>query len=428
MVSMGMRWKCSALAWGCALMLAACGGSSSDVVVDEHQDDEQHEHTHIDTAGRLLVLQADSAQVHVVDLDHSSVMQSYTLDQPASAVYASPGQRYAVLLQRAHNQVQFVDGGLWQEDHGDHLHDYMQAPALLTMRVAGVQPTHYEGHEGLAAVFFDGRADAGEPASVALLSDAGIGAGQVLASHTLEVPMHGTAEPRGDYLLTTWRAADAATTLPSHVELYRRQGAQYQWQMRFDLECPNLHGSYSNARYTVFGCSDGVLVVQQDGDSFTARKIANLPDMGTARIGTVIGHKGTGALVGIASPGHFFSIDPAAGTMQRIEWAQGRTRRAHAIDGEGNNLLVLDDVGTLHILDLQTGSKRAEIAAIATMPSAAPFPAFATSQAAGKAWLSDPQGQRLVVIDTDGARLEGEIALNFNPTGLAWLGLPAHAH
>ncbi|THU04400.1 hypothetical protein E9531_03100 [Lampropedia puyangensis] len=424
------HWRNRTLILACAAALAACGGGSNGVIEVTPPDDgeEPHEHEPVASAGRLIALDANSAQVHAIDLENSSVLQSFTADYAPSALYASPGQRYAVLLQRNQNQAQFIDGGIWQEDHGDHLHDYEQAPALLNLRLSGVRPTHYETHEDKAALFFDGDASIGDKASIALFSDASIGSGQsavVEASHTLDSAMHGTAEPRGDWLLTTWKPVDATSTSPTHVELHHRHGDHFHMEKRFEQECPGLHGSYSNVRYSVFGCTDGVLVIEQNGDTFTARKVANPATMPSGvRIGTIIGNTHYDKFVGIASPGWLYEIDPEAGTITTIDWAEGRTRRAHVLDAQGENLLVLDDLGSLHILDVHTWAKRAEIAsAVAQMPSAAPFPSLAVSQAAETAWLSDPNGQRLTAIDLHDAKLGDSIALNFSPTSIVWLGV-----
>lgn len=436
------KWRNGALVLACAAALAACGGGSNDVAditpepTPPVNGEDPYDHNPIATAGRLIALEANSAQVHAIDLDQGTVLRSFTTDHAPSALYASPGQRYAVLLQRNQHQVQFIDGGIWQEDHGDHWHDYLQAPTLLNMRLTGVRPTHYEAHDGKAALFFDGDANTGDKVSIALFSDASIAGGQsalVEASHTLDSAMHGTAEPRGDWLLTTWKPADASSTSPTHVELHHLHGDHYHLEKRFEQECPGLHGSYSNVRYSVFGCTDGVLVIEQNGDHFEARKVANPASMAAGvRIGTITGNAHYGKFVGIASPGGLYEIDPAAGTITAINWSEGRTRRAHAIDAEGENLLVLDDLGSLHILATDNWTKRAEIAtAVATMPSAAPFPSFAVSQSAETAWLSDPNGQRLTEIDLHAAKLGHSIALNFSPTSLVWLGTPAatgHAH
>lgn len=427
------HWQKSTLVLACAMALAACGGGSNDLDTKPPADDD-HSHPHIETAGRLVALEAGSPQVHVIDLDKGRLLQSFTLDNPTSAIYPSPNNRYAVLPQRAQNQVQFIDGGIWQEDHGNHLHDYMKDPALLPTRLTGSRPTHYERHAGQAALFFDGNTAAGQNASVAVLTDASIGKphAPAMATQGLSLPMHGTAEPRGDWLLTTWRAeaTPGGSTLPSQVELYHRHDDHYHFERRFDEQCPMLHGSYSNEKYSAFGCSDGILVVKQDGDTFTARKIDNPADIGeNVRIGAIIGNAHYGKFVGIASPGHLFEIDPEAGRISRIQWGEGLIRRAHAMDAEGENLLVLDSTGTVHILDVKTWRKRAEIAGvIANMPAKAPYPSFAVSAAHDKAWLSDPQGQRLHTIDLDEARVQGSIALNFSPTNMVWLGLPEHKH
>ncbi|WP_051237589.1 hypothetical protein [Ottowia thiooxydans] len=427
-----VRWKRAVLVAACAGALAACGGGSSDVQ-DVGGGDHGHDpdHGHVETAGRLVVLEPGSNQVHVIDLDAGSVMQSYIADGTPSAVYASPDRRYAVVFQATQNQVQFVDGGIYQEPHADHMDDKKESPRLMNTRLSGVRPSHYESHGELAAVFFDGNAATNANASIALLSDESIGKPSVtLATQGLSSPMHGTAEPRGDWLLTTWKAPETAGTTPTHVELYERHGDHFHQAKRFEQECPGLHGSYSNTNYTAFGCSDGVLVIRQAGQEFTAQKIPNPASMASGvRISTIIGNDHMTSFVGIGSGGNMFEIDPVAGAIKRIDWAEGRVRRAHALDAEGASLLVLDDIGTLHILSTKDWSKRAALTSvISSMPTAAPYPALAVSANDDKVWISDPQGRRLHAVDIGDAAVKGSVALNFNPGGLTWLGISAHAH
>lgn len=411
-----------------ALALAACGGSSSDEEVITPPDD-GHTHTDIETAGRLVIGESGSSAIHVYDLDSQSVIQTFAADNAPSAIYSSPDQRYALLFQRTQGVVQFVDGGIWQEDHVDHLHDYKEAPALLTTRWSGASPTHYETHDDKAAIFFDGNAQSGVNASVSLLSDSSIATGTPEATLQLASAMHGTAEPRGEYLLTTYIPTDGSSSLPTHVELYHQHGDHYHLEKKFEPECPGLHGSFSNKDYIAFGCTDGVLVVHQDGSNFTASKIANPAGIGSGvRIGTIIGHEDLTSFVGIASPGHLFNIDPVAGTISRITWEDGRTRRAHTLDAEGKNLLVLDDQGKLHILDTQNWSKRATVDAVGNMPSAAPFPALVASHASDTAFLADVNGKQISVIDLDSASIKVKYPLNFTPSALTWLGLAADEH
>ena len=414
-----------ALAIASLAALAACGGASGDDAPDDHG----HDHPHVETAGRLAIISGTASSVRVYDLDSKSVAQTFPLANVPSAIHASPDRRYALAVQRTQDLVSFVDGGVWQEDHGDHLHDYKEAPALLGFTLTGSRPTHYEAHDDLAALFMDG-VDPAVAAEAVLLSDRGIGAGKVEARLALPNPMHGTAEPRGDFLLTTYRAPGAASTLPQQVELYRRNGTTYSFVQRFAETCPDLHGSFSNAQHTAFGCSDGVLVVTQAGDTFTARKLAN--PAGTpagVRIGTLVGHHDLDGFVGIASPGSLFAIDPTAGTIAPIAWADGRTRRAHAFDAEAENFLVLDDLGTLHLLDVAAGyTVRGTLPAVPAMPGAAPFPSIAVSHAADRAFVSDPQGNAIVVVDTAARTIAERLPLDFSPSGLTWLGVAGHDH
>lgn len=409
-------------------LLAAC---NSETQQGKPSADAGHDDDHASsTLGRLAISEAGATALRVYDLDKQAVAQSFTLAYAPSALYASPDRRYALAIQRTQDAVQIVDGGVWQEDHGDHLHDYAEAPRLLSYQINGVRPTHYETHDRLAALFMDGLVSSNSPAGVVTLSDASVAASRPEATLTLDKPMHGTAEPRGEYLLTTYRAPDNTDTLPSQVELYRRQGSSYQFVQRFDPPCPGLHGSYSNAHYSAFGCSDGVLLIHQDGANFTASKLANPADIGTGvRIGTITGHHEQARFVGIASPGHLFEIDPDKATITRINWATGRMQRGVAFDRHGKQLLVLDDQGSVHVLDSAAAwAKRSSLSVIASMPTASPFPSLAVSQSDDLAYLADPAGRQIAVIDIAQASLRAPLPLNFSPMGLTWLGIAHHDH
>jgi hypothetical protein len=75
-------------------------------------------------------------------MDSGTVEASHLMADPPAAVYARPRGRYAGVMQRTQDRVQFVDGGIWQEDHGNHLRDYKQASRLTSFTLAGARPTH----------------------------------------------------------------------------------------------------------------------------------------------------------------------------------------------------------------------------------------------------------------------------------------------
>jgi len=401
------------------LALVGCNDKDTLPPIDDH------DHDHVETAGRLVVGQASPATAHVIDLDDGRTLRSLTLDFAASAIYASPDHRYAVLLQRTSDQVQFVDGGLWQEDHGDHLHDYAEDPLLLALKLQGARPTHYEVHDTLAALFHDGNAATAQNAGVAVLSDASLGSAATEATLDLPIAMHGTAEPRGDFLLTTHREAGTESTLPSAVDLYRRNVAGYDFVERIAEPCPGLHGSYSNDDYTLFGCTDGVLVVEQNGETFTASKIANVAGMAAgARIGTVVGHHDLEGFGGFAG-NDLYAIDPSAGSMRRIDWAAGAavTKIAHAMDAEGERFLILDSAGTLRVLDPANGWANLGSLPVISSFNEGQAPVITLSHAEDLAFVTDPADRSIAVIDLETLSERERLRFDFAPSAVTWLGI-----
>lgn len=414
----------------CATLLAACGGGAGS------GDDHDHDFEPIDTAGRLAIAEKDAPILRIQDLDLGQVEASHSLDHPASAVYASPGGRYAVIFQRTQDQVQFVDGGIWQEDHGDHLHDYKQASRKLAWKLSGPRPTHYDVQHGRqAAVFMDGVGDATPPrlASVKLLTDASIGAANTVASLDLDLAIHGLAEPVDNRLLAVARAADASDALPTHLRLYHRTGSTYSAVRELPTRCDGMHGSFSSGSYTAVGCNDGVLLVRHVSDIEVSDQKVSTP----VRIGTIAGHpRAPGQFVGIGNDGiapapmttRFFAIDGS--TAQELElqgWSTGRLRRAHAFDRTGQRFFVLDDEGSLTVLQRQQGGQWAPLVrvpqAIPAMPAAAPWPAFATSGARDEIYLTDPVARQLVVIDSTAGTVTARRSLGYVPAYVTWLGI-----
>jgi len=410
-----------------ALAAAACGGGGGSAEAPA----KEHENTAIDTAGRLALTEDAAATLRLYDLDGSRTEASMALANVPSAVYASPGGRYALAVQRAQDTVQIADGGIWQEDHGDHLHDYKSAPSLLALRINGPQPTHYDDRAGQATFFMDGRATTTpqQPSSAVLFSDASIARGTVLASLTLASAMHGFAEPNGSHLVASYRDPAVTGSPVNQVEIYRRDGAAYSLVQRLDPLCPGMHGSYTRGNTTVAGCSDGALLTQPDGAAFAASKIA-----AASGISTIAGHARVARFVGIGNTGtpsttKFFDIDPATRTATPISisgWGEGRLRRAHGFDRNGRYLLVLDDLGTLYVLEPTASgwtTRKAIAGAVPVMPAAAPFPAFAANGARNEVYLTDPVARQLVAIDVDKLEVGRRLQLDFKPSYAAWLGI-----
>jgi hypothetical protein len=190
-----------------------------------------------------------------------------------------------------------------------------------------------------------------------------------------------------------------------------------------------MHGSASNGHHTVFGCEDGVLVIEKDGDNYTASKIDNPADMpADATIGTVMAHPERETLIGLARPNLMFEIDAEAGTVTSIPWS-GVVRVASAFDSTGQMLMAMDESGQVHVLDGSQGwALKAALPAATGVPDSGSSPTIEAHAHEGFAYISDPIGQRIVIVDTAAASIAGQISLDFAPGQIRWLGLPEHDH
>ncbi|HEY1077123.1 MAG TPA: hypothetical protein VGE51_10585 [Fontimonas sp.] len=380
-------------------------------------------HGHSESSGRLAFAGADGdPQISIFDIDTRTTTQ-IALSNVPTAVYASPGRRYALVVQADADQVGFVDGGVYaHEDHVD-----VETPTLLDFTLNGAKPAHYQSHEEQSALFFDGRDS--EPAQFALLTDASIGSGGIVASATLPAAVHGVAEPRDGYVLAVdYSLVESQAGTPRQaVKKYELHGDHFHDEGRLATPCENIHGAGTNDDYVAFGCQDGVLLVEQNGDLFTDRKIAT-----PQRITQIAGHDDAALLAGFAGAADgdtLYVIDPVAGTAVASDWKQGATanRRQHAFDAHGEHLLILDSTGTLHVLEASaTGFvPRGTVAVYSGDQTTA---RLATSPLEDLAYVTDPAGKSIAVIDLTLLEEVDRIDLDFAPIGIAWLGAADDTH
>lgn len=377
-----------------------------------------HDHDHVESSGRLVFGEDGSNRAHVLDLEDGTIMSSFELDNPVSAIYASPGGRYAVVLQSAAGKVGFIDGGVWQ--HGDHAH--ADDPVKLGLERSGIKPAHYRAHEDQAALFYDGEGDTA--ARFDLLTDASLAAGGIVASQTLPGPVHGIAEPRDGYVL----AVNLART---QVVPYEVHGDHFHEEAAFATLCEGLHGGSSNEDYSAFGCNDGVLVVQQTESGFEDFKIET-----PKRVTQVAGHHAVEHFAAFASDGTLYLIDPVAKTATELDWDGDTGARAarsqHLIDAHGEHLAILDSTGELHVVSLADWTRKGSMQAVEGIGSGTAGARLA-SGSADRLFVTDPVAQAVVEIDLEHIEEAGHYDLEFMPVGLAWLGIAAesdhdHAH
>ena len=412
-----------------ALLLTACKDSSNNST-DDHQTD----NFDLNETGRLVVTSSESAELGVFNSQDGSLIDRFTLNNSASGLYTSPQSRFALVVQRDNNQVQILDGGLYQEDHGDHLHPYEIAPQIMTQTLNGVRPTHYRDHEIRSAFFFDGNGEGSLLSSIISFDDE-----EILTNTTQSLAlnnfMHGTAEPRGEHLITTYRAPEATSVLPDQVELHTFNNASgnYDFVERFEERCPALHGSFSTEDASIFGCSDGVLVIRQNEETFTAEKILNpagFPD--DVRIGGFSGFADSNLLAGWAS-GELYAIDLDNNSMTSLDWRGGSEAdySTAKMDDEGNILMVLDKKGGLHLLDATNNfSHIAEVKVLNILPELEDHTSVSivSSKSSENVYISDAANNQLVVLNIESQQLQNTISLPFTPKHIAWVGVVGEEH
>jgi hypothetical protein len=431
--SLHAKRRLTLLTLAASALLAACGGGVKE------EETHESETVFIETAGRLATAEKGAKTLRIHDLDAGgNLLLSHTLDNEPSALYASPQGRYAVAVQRMQDQVQFVDGGVWQEDHGDHLHDYKQAARPINWVLSGARPTHYDVQIGKQAAFFmDGNTTASpaQMAGVRLFTDASIATGGTVASIDLGFAIHGLAEPVDNKLLAVSRAADAPDTLPTHLNLYQREGASWRLERQIPTRCNGMHGSYSSGNTTVAGCLEGMLLVRHtSGTAVNDGQLVSTP----LRVGTVAGHaRLPNQYIGIATEGaapapvttRFYALNGETGTVSDFvpqAWEAGRVRRAHAFDRSGQRFFILDDQGTLTVTQRNGGAwtHLTRISgAVSRMPAAAPWPVITANGAKDEIYLTDPEGRQIVVINSQTGAIAARRDLGFIPSNAVWLGI-----
>lgn len=444
-----------------AILLTGCGDAETTLIEkdpievpdDDHDDDHDHDDDDeflIDSMGRIAVLSGESNVASIFDLDDSELLDPFSLIHTSNTLTSSADYRFAVIASRSEDYVGFIDGGMWQEDHTAHLHDYEQSPAMSDFEVAGSRPTHILSHDGQLAVFFDGDADAGTPASVKVATDTQISSEtDPLPTLDYTVNMHGVAEARGEYLLATIRRDDAESTsaakiLPDQVGVYHLHDDEYEQEQVLDVLCPDLHGAAQNEDYVAFGCTDGVLVAHEHDGEYEAEKIANIDILDGLRIGTLYGHEESESLIGVAS-GHgggeatLIAVNPSQGTMEELEWQPESPADpvSYAFSHEGDAFLVLDSEGYLNVLEAheEDGGQHWELHArlditeedVSTMPEGMSF-SMTVAQNGHYAYISDPIAQHILQIDLETLTFTGDIELDFAPDSITWLGIAEADH
>ncbi|HBR99187.1 MAG TPA: hypothetical protein DD979_17685 [Gammaproteobacteria bacterium] len=366
------------------------------------------------------------------DIQQQAVITSFNLPgNGAARIYASPDKRYAVVVQRDDNQVSFVDSGVYVEDHGDHMHEYANDPAMSNFTLSGTAPTHYTQHSPYGFIFNDG--GEGITSSVDIFSDSSIGQGKLLASLNLDNAMHGVAKWAGDKLFVTRRDASITdTVLPAEVERYGFDGTTLTFEHRYEEQCPLLHGAGANDDYLVFGCGDGVLSIDLKAADFPGTHYPETADFGeNDRIGSVFAHHEAAALVGTVGfpQRRLFTLQPGSETaIAEIALPDGTGDVAQGFTCEGDRFYALTNDGQLHLFSTDDWSLADSLQVVDPLGAESAAPQVVCSQMEDMLFVLDVEQQSLISVNTSTASIASTTAMTQPVSNLTWLGFADHEH
>jgi hypothetical protein len=89
----------------------------------------------------------------------------------------------------------------------------------------------------------------------------------------------------------------------------------------------------------------------------------------------------------------------------------------------------MDEAGQVHLLDANQGwTLKATLPAATGVPTSGSQPMIESHghEEENIVYVSDPTGQRIVMIDPSTAAISGQIGLDFAPGQIRWLGIAEH--
>lgn len=368
---------------------------------------------------RVIVADAVAPQVVVVDVGGAGAPVRLETSSPAR-LHLGPDGRHAWAVQRDAGQVQVIDTGRIEEDHGDHSAVVLREPAILSATALGERPVHFNMDADRVAVFWDGT-------GTATLHDAAAAVGGDLAPvATFETgaPHHGAAVPVGEATLLT--VAPDGEGLPDALVLVGADGVEL-----VRVDCANLHGEGSAGGFVAFGCEDGVAIFDTSAAPPSGRFVPypeDAPEGGMIR--QLLSPRDTLALVGTWGSDHVVIFDPSAETGDFAFAALPAPRVAFALNEAGDQAFALLADGRLVRFSSLTGSMLGEtsgVTAAYSMERGVVRPMMAS--AADRVAVSDPAAGQVVLIDAGTLEVVERVAVGGTPQSLLLQAAePDHAH
>ncbi|WP_245819902.1 hypothetical protein [Rhodococcoides yunnanense] len=347
---------------------------------------------------RLVVADADSGRIEVLDLATEGTLASFEFDE-ASRITTING-RY-VIATGAH-QAHVVDPGSWTIDHGDHSHSYVKDPVAIGT-LDGDEPAHVIAGDRKVAVFFDGTG------TVDVVDFDSLSKGESAIATTFDAdPHHGIAVPLSDHFVVSTGGTEEG--LPDGLEL--RDGAG-ELVRALDVQCPEMHGEAVFSNYFLVACRDGVLKV--DAAQNFSTTIWPYPTPGKRAWAFEQAPKG--ALVASSTERGVLVLDSRSG-----EWVRANTADeslASGVSRDGKTVFSVQADGTFRTFDAATGAELSSTPVLDGRNDVVP----AIVVGGTRAYVSDPAAKTVTEIDyRDGGRVARTFDFDFSPASIAVVG------
>jgi len=380
--------------------------------------------------GRLVVADATTGKLTVLDLDDRGTPGTLMLDNPG-AIYATATNQggFVFATQRAQNKTQVLETGTEFEEHGDHFHVKKKAPSLKPTAISGALPTHYTHINGWTALFNDG------DGTVDYLSDAQLARGELTPRRAQTgTAHHGVAIVHGERLVATMSMPNVqmlpdggTSTTQLAAGATDRLLASHDTVVDTFAGCTSLHGEFSTSSRVSFGCANGALVMTFNAASkkFEGAILPN-PTGRMERVGAVEGHEKLPVFIGNfdrAPANGLAIIDPRNNTITPMNLP---TRRfGFKVDEKGEHVVVLTMDGNLHKFKLNAaatelvadGMPLKVIPEYAMWPAMPPRPAMAVGY--DRAYVTDPRDGTVKEVHLEEWKVEHTFTVGGAPSSIA---------
>ncbi len=266
---------------------------------------------------------------------------------PEARYYQSHSGQYLTQIDRNANKVRFFDSGI--VNHEDHGHDY--SAKWLNLELENILPTHYSDSQGHIVIFNDGE-----------------GSFTYVNESQLEIPAYqpqlfkfdntvahhgaGFRLDNGQFVITFKNTTEPGG-LPQTVKFIDANGTIIEDNK--SVEVTGIHGNATNGEFGVFGATDGVILVDNQGTKTLIGNVGELNSESGNWLGTMKGHYNSDVFFARSRNLGVFLLNPEDKTLSNIYKGADVLNHMYSFDGE--YYLLHTEGNVVHIFDGDTGEK-----------------------------------------------------------------------